>query len=156
MALNRKQIKEIIPYSEPFLFVDKVEKIEGNKIHGFYQTSSDDSYFKGHFIDFPIMPGVLTIEALAQLSTIILRKRLGQNHRRFHLLAYDVKDAQFYKPIFPGDKIALQAEISEISKGRIARVQAKAFVDGELKCRAAFSVAFVSKDKFKAKSAHGL
>ena len=75
MTLNKQQIKEIIPYAEPFLFVDGVEEIGENNIFGFYQTSNDDYYFKGHFVDFKIMPGVLVVEALAQLSTILLRKK---------------------------------------------------------------------------------
>ena len=149
--LDKKQIKEIIPYDEPFLFVDEVEKIEGNQISGIYQTSRDDLYFQGHFVGFPIMPGVLVVEALAQLSTILLRQKIGENHRRYHLLAYDVKGTQFYKPIFPGDKIALRAEVTEIHEDRIAHVQAKAFVNQELKCNTIFSVAIVRKDEFEAK-----
>ena len=77
MSLNKEQIKEIIPYQEPFLFVDGVEEIGENTISGFYQTSKDDYYFQGHFVDFKIMPGVLVIEALAQLSTILLRKKIS-------------------------------------------------------------------------------
>ena len=149
--LNREQIKEIVPYTEPFLFVDEVERIEGNRIFGIYQTSTEAPYFKGHFVGFPIMPGVLTIEALAQLSTILLRQKIGKNHKEYHLLAYDVKGAQFYKPIFPGERIALQAEITEISESRIVRAQAKALVKKELRCKAAFSIAIVKKDKFEAK-----
>ena len=72
--LSKEEVKKIIPYDEPFLFVDGVEEISGNKIAGFYQTSKNDYYFKGHFVDFPIMPGVLVIEALGQLSTIFLEK----------------------------------------------------------------------------------
>ena len=148
---NRKQIKDIIPYSEPFLFVDEVKKIKENRIFGTYQTSIEALYFRGHFVGFPIMPGVLTIEALAQLSTILLRQKLGEAHKEYHLLAYDVKDAQFYKPIFPGDKIALQAEIAEFLESRIAQVRAKALVKKELRCKAAFSIAIVRKAKFEAK-----
>src|SRR4030042_1464499 len=78
MTLNKQQIKEIIPYAEPFLFVDGVEEIGENNISGFYQTSNDDYYFKGHFVDFKIMPGVLVVEALAQLSTILLRNKFKE------------------------------------------------------------------------------
>jgi len=111
MILNKEQIKEIIPYQEPFLFVDGVEEMSENKISGFYQTSKEDYYFKGHFVDFKIVPGVLVVEALAQLSTILLRKKVGENHKDYHFLAYDVKSVQFLKPIFPGDKIILKAEV---------------------------------------------
>lgn len=154
MILNKQQIKAFIPYQEPFLFVDEVEEIGENNISGFYQTSKDDYYFKGHFVDFKIMPGVLVVEALAQLSTILLRKKIGENHKNYHFLAYDVRSCQFFKPIFPGDKIKLIAEVLGIypipeSKTQIARVKAQALVGQDLKSEARFSVAIVNKEEFE-------
>jgi len=148
---SKEQIKALIPYDDPFLFVDEVEKIRENRISGFYQTSKDDWYFRGHFVDFPIMPGVLTVEALAQLSTILLRQKIGKNHKEYHFLAYDVKRAQFYKPIFPEDKIALQAEVLEVRDNKMAHVEARALVEDELKCETVFSVAIVRKEEFGAR-----
>ena len=154
MLLNKEQIKAIIPYAEPFLFVDGVEEIEENTISGFYQTSKDDYYFKGHFVDFKIMPGVLVVEALAQISTILLRKKIGESHKNYHFLAYDVKSVQFLKPIFPGDKTDLKAEVLAIypmpdSETKIARIKAQALVGNELKAEARFSVAIVNKEEFQ-------
>lgn len=153
MVLKKEEIKKIIPYQEPFLFVDGVEEMTENEISGFYQTSNEDYYFKGHFVDFKIMPGVLVVEAMAQLSTILLRKKIGQNHKDYHFLAYDVRSCQFLKPIFPGDKIDLRAEILAVypipdSKTKIARVKAQAFVKNELKAEVRFSVAIVDKKEF--------
>ena len=82
MILTKEQIKEIIPYAEPFLWVDEVESIEDNTIVGYKQTSPEDPYFKGHFVDFPIMPGVLNVEGLAQIGTILLRKKMGKTIRK--------------------------------------------------------------------------
>jgi 3-hydroxyacyl-[acyl-carrier-protein] dehydratase len=149
--MNKEEIKKIIPYQEPFLFVDEVERLDENNVSGFYQTSPDDYYFKGHFVGFPIMPGVLVVEALAQLSTIPLRKRMGDKHNDFHFLAYDVRSIQFYKSIFPGDKIKLQAEILGFYENRLAHVKAQALVGEELKAEARFSVAVVDKEEFKQK-----
>lgn len=156
MLFDKEEIKKIIPYQEPFLFVEGVEEMTDNKISGFYQTSTEDYYFKGHFVDFKIMPGVLVVEALAQLSTILLRKKIGQDHENFHFLAYNVRSCQFFKPIFPGDKIDLEAEILAIypienSNTKIARVRAKAFVKNELKIESRFSVAIVEKKEFDKK-----
>jgi len=153
MVLTKQQIKEIIPYQEPFLFVDGVEEIGENTISGFYQTTSNDYYFKGHFVDFKIMPGVLVVEAMAQLSTILLRKKFGNEHKNYHFLAYDVRSCQFLKPIFPEDKIFLKAEVLGIyplpeSKTQIAHVKGQALVSGDLKCEARFSVAIVDKEGF--------
>ena len=154
--LTKEEIKKTIPYKEPFLFVDEVSEIKENEIFGFYQTSPKDYYFEGHFVDFKIMPGVLVVEAMAQLSTILLRKKIGENHKDYHFLAYDVKSVQFLKPIFPGDKIEMRAEVLAIyqipnSEMKIARVKSQAFVENDLKCEARFSVAIVKKDEFEKK-----
>ena len=156
MLLDKEEIKKIIPYQEPFLFVDGVEELNENKISGFYQTSKEDYYFKGHFVDFKIMPGVLIVEAMAQLATILLRKKIGEDHKNYHFLAYDVRSCQFFKPIFPGDKIDLKAETLAIyptldSKTKIAKILAKAYVKKELKAEARFSVAIVEKKEFEEK-----
>ena len=155
--LSKEEVKKIIPYQEPFLFVDEVEEISDNTISGFYQTSADDYYFKGHFVDFKIMPGVLVVEALAQLSTILLRKEVGDDHQNYHFLAYDVKSCQFLKPIFPGEKISLKAEVLGVydipeTTTKIARVKGQALVKNELKCEARFSVAIVNKKEFEEKN----
>ena len=156
MILDKEKIKEIIPYDEPFLFINGVEEIGENNISGFYQTTIDDYYFKGHFVDFKIMPGVLVVEALAQLSTILLRKKVGESHKNYHFLAYDVRSGQFLKPIFPGDKIALKAEVLGVypvpeSKTQIARIKARALVGNDLKSEVRFSVAIVDKKEFEEK-----
>ena len=156
ILLNKQEIKKIIPYQEPFLFVDEVEEINENTISGFYQTSKDDYYFQGHFVDFKIMPGVLVVEALAQLSTILLRKKTGESHRDYHFLAYDVRNCQFLKPIFPDDKIILKAEVLGIydipgSVTKIARVKSQALVNQDLKAEARFSVVIISKKTFEEK-----
>jgi 3-hydroxyacyl-[acyl-carrier-protein] dehydratase len=154
--LTKEEIKKIIPYQEPFLFIDEVSQIKENEIFGFFQTSANDYYFEGHFVDLKIMPGVLVIEAMAQLSTLLLRQKIGENHNDYHFLAYDVKSAQFLKPIFPGDKIELKAEILAIypipdSQMKIARIKGQAFVKENLKVEARFSVVIIKKDDFSKK-----
>lgn len=154
--MNREEIKKIIPYDDPFLFVDEVEEIGENSIIGYKQTSPEDYFFKGHFVDFPIMPGVLVLEAMAQISTILLRKKIGKDHKNYHFLAYDLRSGQFFKPIFPGEKIKLKAEVLGIyplekGENKIARVKSQAQVGGELKCEARFSVIIVDKTEFKEK-----
>jgi len=153
--LSKEEIKKIIPYAEPYLFLDEAEIVNENEIVGFYQTHPDDYYFKGHFVDYPMMPGVLIIEALAQLSGIILRKKWGDNYKDYHFLAYDVRGCQFFKPTFPGDKIKLETEILGIypvnEKTNIAHVKGKASVGEELKCEGRFSVAIVNKKDFSEK-----
>ncbi|XOA42725.1 MAG: nitronate monooxygenase [Candidatus Nealsonbacteria bacterium] len=151
MMLNKDQIKEIIPYAEPFLWVDEIESIEGNLIIGYKYTSLKDSYFKGHFVDFPIMPGVLVIEGIAQTATILLRKKIGKIHKQKHLLAHQVRSAFFYKPIFPGDKIRYEVELLGFYGYKIANFKGEAFVGDEKKCEVRFTIAVIEKKEFKEK-----
>ena len=109
--------------------------------------SQDDSYFKGHFVDFPIMPGVLVVEGIAQTGTILLRKKIGSNHKQKHLLAYQVKNAKFYSLIFPGDKIKYQVQFLGLFDNKIANFTGQALVGGKKKCEVEFTIAIVDKDQ---------
>lgn len=147
MKLNKEQIKKIIPYKEPFLWVDEIEAIEGNTIIGYKHTSPQDPYFKGHFTDFPIMPGVLMVEGAAQTATILLRKKMGKGHEEKHLLAYQVRSAHFYKPVFPGNKIKYKVKMLGFYGYKIANFLAEIFVEKEKKAEVRFTVAIVDKEK---------
>lgn len=153
MTINKEEIKKVIPYEEPFLFVHGIEEIKDNEISGFYQTDIKDEYFKGHFRDYKIMPGALIIEAIAQLTTFLLRQKIP-NHQDYHFLAYEIRGCQFYQPIFPGERIELKGEllaIYDISDYKVARCKGQALVNGNLKVEARFSVAIINKEKFREK-----
>ena len=149
MHLSKKQIKKIIPYDEPFLWVDEVESISSNTIVGYKNTSKADPYFKGHFVDFPIMPGVLVAEGIAQTGTILLRQKLGSSHKQKHLLAYQIRSAFFYEPIFPGDKIKYEVKLIGFYGNQVANMKGEAFVKGKKKCEVRFSIAIIDKNEFQ-------
>jgi 3-hydroxyacyl-[acyl-carrier-protein] dehydratase len=128
MLYNKEQIKEIIPYGEPFLWVDEIEKIEGDTIVGYKQTSPRDDFFAGHFVDFPIMPGVLVVEGIAQTGTLLLRQKIGGSHKNKHLLAYQVRAAQFLAPILPGDRIKYRVQLLGFYDEKIANFAGEASV----------------------------
>lgn len=151
MLYNKEQIKEIIPYKEPFLWVDEIEKIEGDAIVGYKQTFPEEPYFSGHFVDFPIMPGVLVVEGLAQTATVLLRRKIGENHKNKHLLAYQVRGAQFIAPILPGDRIKYRAQLLGFYENKIANFVGEASVSGVLKCEVRFSVAVMEKSEMEEK-----
>lgn len=151
MLYSKEQIKEIIPYQDPFLWVDEIESIEGDTIIGFKQTNSTDEYFKGHFVDFPIMPGVLVVEGIAQTGTLLLREKIGRDHKKKHLLAYQVRSALFYDPIWPGDKIKYKVKLLGIYNSKIANFLGEAFVDDSRKCEVRFSVAIMDKTEMEEK-----
>ncbi len=151
MLYSKEQIKEIIPYQDPFLWVDEIESIEGDTIIGFKQTNFTDEYFKGHFVDFPIMPGVLVVEGIAQTGTLLLREKIGRDHKKKHLLAYQVRSALFYEPIWPGDKIKYKVKLLGIYNDKIVNFLGEAFVDDSRKCEVRFSVAVMDKTEMEEK-----
>jgi len=151
MLYSKEQIKEIIPYTDPFLWVDEIESIEGDTIIGFKQTFVDDEYFKGHFVGFPIMPGVLVVEGIAQTGTLILREKIGKDHKKKHLLAYQVRSALFYEPIWPGDRIKYKVKLLGIYNAKIANFLGEAYVNEGKKCEVRFSVAVVDKEEMEEK-----
>jgi NAD(P)H-dependent flavin oxidoreductase YrpB (nitropropane dioxygenase family)/3-hydroxymyristoyl/3-hydroxydecanoyl-(acyl carrier protein) dehydratase len=151
MLYTREQIKKLIPYNDPFLWVDEVEKIDGDIIVAYKQTLRSEPFFNGHFTDFPIMPGVLVVEGIAQTATILLRQKLGPSNTSKHLLAYSVRGAQFYSPILPGDTIKYKVQLLGFYGEKVANFLGEASVDGVLKTEVRFSVAIMDKTEMKEK-----
>lgn len=151
MLYTKEQIKELIPYGDSFLWVDEVEKIEENYIVASKQTSTDDEYFRSHFIDFPLMPGVLVVEGIAQAGTILLRAKLGKENKKKHLLAYQVRSAFFYEMILPGSKIEYRVRMLGMYGGKVANFVGEAYCNNSKKCEVRFSVAIMDKDELNKK-----
>ncbi|MBP6891227.1 beta-hydroxyacyl-ACP dehydratase [Candidatus Parcubacteria bacterium] len=153
MIYSKEQLKQIIPYQEPFLWVDEIEKIEDDVIIGYKSTSPEDDFFKGHFVDFPIMPGVLTVEGIAQTATVLLRQKIGSGNKNKHLLAYQVRNASFMAPILPGDRIQYKVKLLGFYDEKIANFYGEAYVENEKKVEVRFSVVVIDKkemaEKFK-------
>lgn len=110
MLWDKEKIKSVLPQREPFLFIDEIVKIyDDNKIVAVKNVSGDEYYFKGHFPDKPIMPGVLIIEAMAQASIILYsmaKPKITSSNPDYYL--GKVK-AEFLSPTYPGDKLIIEA-----------------------------------------------
>ena len=110
MILNNDEIKDLLPHREPFLFVDKCEIIElGVKGVGYRKFLPNEFFFKGHFPELPIVPGVILIEALAQTAGIVVAKSF-ENEGDKSVLFTSVSDAKFRKPVLPNDDICFEVE----------------------------------------------
>ena len=128
--MDATEIKKIIPHREPFLLVDEILSIEaGKKATAIKHVREDEWYFKGHFPDYPIMPGVLIVEAMAQVGAIALLS-LEKNKGKIALFA-GIDGVRFKKEVIPGDKLKLEVEIDRI-KGSVGKGVGKAFVDEDL------------------------
>lgn len=132
--LEIEAIKAIIPHRYPFLLVDKVLEIEeGKRVVGIKNVSINEPFFQGHFPDYPVMPGVLILEALAQVGAIAVLG-IEENKGKIGFLA-GVDKCRFKRQVKPGDQLRLEVEILRM-KGPIGKGSAVATVDGKVACQA--------------------
>ena len=148
MLYDIRKIMETIPHRYPFLLFDRVISIEGKKLVAIKNVTINEPFFTGHFPGFPIMPGVLIVEAMAQAGGFLAMHLLGEavGDRKVFFLTID--RARFRKPVVPGDQIRFEIGIEQ-RRGTIWRVDGKAFVDGALVCDAVLQ-AMIAKDEGKA------
>lgn len=130
MELNIQQIKEIIPHRYPFLLVDRITELEpGQSAKGHKCVSANEEFFNGHFPQKPVMPGVLIIEALAQVGAVAL---LSEEENRGKIALFGgIKKARFKKQVVPGDVLQLECTLTE-RRGPVGFGKAIARVDGQV------------------------
>jgi beta-hydroxyacyl-ACP dehydratase FabZ len=128
---DTKAILDILPHRPPFLMVDSIVELEPQKrIVGIKQVTMNEPYFQGHFPGMPVMPGVLQIEALAQVGAILALRELDDADSRIPLFS-GIDGARFRRPVVPGDTLRL--EVTAIRPGRrIQKMRGVAFVDGQV------------------------
>lgn len=130
--LDIQQIKEIIPHRYPFLLIDKILEVdEGKRAVGIKNVTGNEEFFNGHFPDFPVMPGVLIVEALAQVGAVAMLK-MEENRGRLAFFA-GIDNCRFKRQVRPGDQLVLEVEITRL-KGPVGKGKGIAKVDGETVC----------------------
>ena len=130
--LSVEQIKEILPHRYPFLMVDRILELEkGKRAVGIKNVTANEEFFNGHFPGYPVMPGVLIVEALAQVGAVALLK-IKENKGRLAFFA-GIDNCRFKKQVTPGDTLRLEVEITRL-RGSMGKGKAVATVDGELVC----------------------
>ncbi len=137
--MNTEEIKAIIPHRYPFLLVDKIVEIdEAKRAVGIKNVSINEPFFQGHFPDYPVMPGVLIVEAMAQVGAIAVLN-MEENKGKIGFLA-GLDKCRFKRQVKPGDQLRLEVEITRM-KGPIGKGKGRATVDGELACEAEITFA---------------
>jgi len=136
-VMDYKQITDLLPHRFPFLLVDQVTELESKqRIVGTKQVVGNEPFFEGHFPGHPIMPGVLILEALAQLSGLLGLEAMGQEQAQNTVYYFaGVDSARFKKPVVPGDRLDMEARYISDKRG-IWRFEVEAKVDGKLACQA--------------------
>lgn len=140
--MNRDEIKAIIPHRDPFLFLDEIHELETlHRAVGIKYVKVDDYFFKGHFPEKPVMPGVLIIESLAQVGAVIILAH--PEHKGKIVYFTGIKNAKFRKSVVPGDKLVLECTLTKL-RSSFGFGAAKAYVDGTLVCEAEIAFAIGS------------
>lgn len=130
-SLHIEEIKKILPHRYPFLLVDRILEMDEKTAVGLKNVSATDFFFQGHFPAKPIMPGVLMIEALAQVGGVLFLSR-SENKGKLALLM-SVNKARFRRMVVPGDQLRLEVEIVKM-KSKIGLMKGRATVEGEEVC----------------------
>ena len=127
-AMNIEQVMKALPHRPPFLMVDRILKIEGNKITGLKNVTMNEPYFQGHFPGHPIMPGVLQLEAMAQVAGILLLKQAALASQVAYFMS--AEKVKWRRPVLPGDALIIEIELTKI-RGKIGKANGVCKVAGE-------------------------
>ena len=142
--MDADKIMQILPHRHPFLFIDKILKITDNSIVGLKYVSPDESYFKGHFPGRPVMPGVLQIEAMAQVGGVLVLNTFPDPENYLTFFGR-IENAKFKRPVEPGDTLIFELELLSPIRRGISHMRARAFVDGELTTEAEMKAKIIKK-----------
>ena len=134
-VLDIAAIQRCLPHRYPFLLVDRITEIEPRRrIVGIKNVTVNEPFFQGHFPGYPIMPGVLIIEAMAQVGAVLAFSEEEEPRRKLvYFLSID--KAKFRKPVVPGDQLRMELKVVQI-RSQFWRLQASAYVDDSLVCEA--------------------
>ncbi len=127
-TLDIMQVMQVLPHRPPFLMVDRVTRIEGNKITALKQVTIGEPYFEGHFPGHPIMPGVLQLEAIAQVAGILMMRQAENAGKLAYFMS--AEDVKWRKPVRPGDTLVIEVEMTK-SRGKIGKARGVCSVNGE-------------------------
>lgn len=142
--LGPEQIRSLIPHRYPFLLVDRVEEIEpGKRAVGVKNVTQNEPFFQGHFPDYPVMPGVLIVEALAQVGAVGVMA--DESYRQKLALFAGIDGVRFRRQVVPGDVLRMEVEITRL-KGSIGRGSGSATVSGERVCEGELTFAFADRE----------
>ena len=143
--LDINEIRALLPHRYPFLLVDRIVEMEPERIVGIKNVTANEPFFTGHFPDFPVMPGVLIVEAMAQTAGVLVLKSMGGCGTKLVLLVA-IERARFRKPVVPGDTLRMEMKVLK-RKASVAKMAGVATVDGVLAAEVEVMCKLAEKDE---------
>jgi 3-hydroxyacyl-[acyl-carrier-protein] dehydratase len=152
MTFDIQEILEFLPHRYPFLLIDRIVEFEPTKrLVAIKNVTINEPFFLGHFPGYPIMPGVLVIEAMAQAGGIIMMHELPDRQSKLVVFT-GIERAKFRRPVTPGDQLRIEVDVLSF-RTRAGKIQGRATVDGKLACEATMTCAVVTRERER--RAHG-
>ena len=129
--LGPAEIRQLIPHRYPFLLVDRIDELEpGVRALGVKNVTQNEPFFQGHFPDYPVMPGVLIIEAMAQVGGMLLLGTIEDPEQKVvYFMSLD--NVKFRRPVLPGDQLRCELEMLQ-NRGKTCRMKGVAYVEGNV------------------------
>src|SRR5664280_1241968 len=144
MTIDIQEIMGFLPHRYPFLLIDRIVEFERTKrLVAIKNVTINEPFFQGHFPGYPIMPGVLVVEAMAQAGGIIIMYELPDREKKLVVFT-GIERAKFRRPVTPGDQLRIEVEVLSF-RPRAGRIEGKAFVDGKLACEATLTCQVVPR-----------
>ena len=146
MTLTIQEILDFLPHRYPFLLIDRVIEFEPTKrLVAIKNVTINEPFFQGHFPGYPIMPGVLVVEAMAQAGAIIMMAELPDREKKLVVFT-GIERAKFRRSVTPGDQLRIEVEVLSM-KTRAGRIEGKAYADGKLACQATLTSMVVPRGR---------
>ena len=143
--LDINRIRELLPHRYPMLMIDRVLELTENTAAGIKNVTANEPFFQGHFPEYPVMPGVLIAEALAQLGAVLVMSQLPNPQDKLILFA-SIDQCKFRRQVVPGDQLRLDVEFL-VKKTSVCKMAGKAFVEGKLVAEGVMMCQIVDKPK---------
>jgi 3-hydroxyacyl-[acyl-carrier-protein] dehydratase len=141
-----QEIMSFLPHRYPFLLIDRVTEFEpGKRVVVLKNVTINEPFFQGHFPGYPIMPGVLVVEAMAQAGGLLMTSAMEDREKKLVVFS-GIESAKFRRPVTPGDQLIIEVNVLAM-RSRAGRMEGKAFVDGKLACEATLTCQVVPRTR---------
>jgi 3-hydroxyacyl-[acyl-carrier-protein] dehydratase len=146
MTFSIQEILDFLPHRYPFLLIDRVVEFEpAKRLVAIKNVTINEPFFQGHFPGYPIMPGVLVIEAMAQAGALIMLAEIEDRASKLAVFT-GIEKAKFRRPVTPGDQLRIEVDVLAM-RSRAGRIAGRATVDGKLACEATLTCALVPRER---------